>query len=73
LAEEARDELFSHILRSGVIGAPPDQRRQWLDETMAYLGVRYPGLSVPTLGVLRGRAEQFISGPPCAAGRGPTS
>jgi hypothetical protein len=64
LVEEARDELFSHILRSGVIGAPPDQRREWLDETMAYLGNRYPELRQPALGVLRGRAERFITGSP---------
>ncbi len=33
-------------------------------ETMAYLGDRYPELPEPALGVLRGRAERFITGPP---------
>ena len=61
VVEEARDELFSHILRSGVIGAPPEQRRQWLDETMDYLAPRYPSLSAETLAALKDRADRFIS------------
>jgi hypothetical protein len=61
VVEEAREELFSHILRSGVIGAPPEQCCQWLDVTMHYLAPRYPNLSAETLDALRGRAERFIS------------
>ena len=43
--EHARDELFSHIQRCDVIAADPDQQEEWLDDTMDYLGDRYPELS----------------------------
>ena len=59
LLEEARDELFSHILRSGVIGVPPEQRREWLADTMAYFAERYPDLPPDLLDLLRERAEHF--------------
>lgn len=43
--EKARDELFSHINRCGVLKATADDQRHWLDETVEYLGERYPDLS----------------------------
>jgi hypothetical protein len=43
--ERARDELFSHINRCGVVKASADDQRQWLDETVEYLGERYSELS----------------------------
>ena len=43
--EKARDELFSHINRCGVLKATEDDQRHWLDETVEYLGERYPDLS----------------------------
>ncbi len=43
--ERARDELFSHINRCGVLQAVEDDQRQWMDETIDYIGERYPDLS----------------------------
>jgi hypothetical protein len=45
LKDRARDELFSHINRCGVLQAAEDEQRSWMDETMEYLGERYPDLS----------------------------
>src|SRR5690242_13322248 len=35
--EQARDELFSHILRCGVLEATPEHQKEWFDDTMLYL------------------------------------
>jgi hypothetical protein len=45
LKDRARDELFSHINRCGVIHAAEEDQKSWMDETMEYLGERYPDLS----------------------------
>jgi hypothetical protein len=45
LADRARDELFSHINRCGVLQAEHKDQEQWLEETMEYLGERYPDLT----------------------------
>lgn len=44
LRERARDELFSHINRCGVLQAADGDQEQWLAETMDYLAERYPDL-----------------------------
>jgi hypothetical protein len=49
LKDRARDELFSHINRCGVLGAAEEHQTQWMDETMEYLAERYPDLSDPDL------------------------
>jgi hypothetical protein len=41
----ARDELFSHINRCGVLQAEEGDQRHWMDETIDYLAERYPDLS----------------------------
>ena len=41
----ARDELFSHINRCGVLQAGEEDQRHWMDETIDYLAERYPDLS----------------------------
>ena len=41
----ARDELFSHINRCGVLQAEEDDQRHWMDETIDYLAERYPDLT----------------------------
>ena len=41
----ARDELFSHIQRCGVLEAEDDERRIWMSDTVEYLRERYPDLS----------------------------
>lgn len=43
--DSARDELFSHIRRCGVLEAEDDQREAWMVDTVEYLGERYPDLS----------------------------
>jgi hypothetical protein len=56
---QARDELFSHILRCGVIDALPEHQKDWLDDTMLYLADRYDTLSEEELGQLRVLGERF--------------
>ena len=41
----ARDELFSHINRCGVLQAEEDDQTHWMDETIDYLAERYPDLT----------------------------
>ncbi len=45
LKDRARDELFSHINRCGVLEAAREDQEHWLNETIEYLGERYPDLS----------------------------
>jgi len=45
LMDRARDELFSHINRCGVLQASIEDQRHWMDETIEYLGERYPDLT----------------------------
>lgn len=45
LKDRARDELFSHINRCGVLQAADKDQEEWLGETMEYLGERYPDLN----------------------------
>ncbi len=56
---QARDELFSHILRCGVIDALPEHQKDWLDDTMLYLADRYEDLGEEELGQLRVLGERF--------------
>jgi hypothetical protein len=42
---QARDELFSHILRCGVIDALPEHQKDWFDDTMGYVADRYDDLT----------------------------
>ena len=41
----ARDELFSHINRCGVLQAEENDQQHWMEETIDYLGERYPDLT----------------------------
>lgn len=54
LLDRARDELFSHINRCGVLHAEESDQRRWMDETIDYIGERYPDL---TDGDLKGLHE----------------
>lgn len=49
LIAQARDELFSHINRCGVLQATVDDQSHWMTETIDYIGERYPDLSAPDL------------------------
>ena len=61
--EEARDELFQHVMQCGVIGAEPDDQREWFNATVAYLTDRYPELTPPQLQELRTLGERFAQPP----------
>jgi hypothetical protein len=56
---QARDELFSHILRCGVIDALPEHQKDWFDDTMLYLADRYEDLTKEALDQLRVLGERF--------------
>ncbi len=57
--EQARDELFSHILRCGVLEAAPEHQKEWFDDTMLYLADRYEGLDDEQLAQLRVLGERY--------------
>ena len=57
--EQARDELFSHILRCGVLEAATDHQKEWFDDTMLYVGDRYPDLNDDELEQLRTLGERY--------------
>jgi len=57
--EQARDELFSHILRCGVLEASDEHRKEWFDDTMDYLAERYEALSDAELDQLRVLGERY--------------
>jgi len=57
--EQARDELFSHILRCGVLEAATDHQKEWFDDTMLYIGDRYPDLNDDELEQLRTLGERY--------------
>jgi hypothetical protein len=59
--ERARDELFSHIHRCGVLRAQPEHQAEWMDETVAYISERYPELTRDQLGELRTMGLRFCS------------
>ena len=57
--DQARDELFSQILRCGVTEAEPEHQKEWIDDTMQYLSERYRGLSESELAQVRTLGERF--------------
>lgn len=61
--EEARDELFQQIMRCGVVGAAPEDQKDWFDNTMDYLTERYHELSTSEIGELRVLGERFAQPP----------
>lgn len=61
--EEARDELFQHIMRCGVVGADPEHVQEWFGETMTYMKDRYPELSAEQLDELRKLGDRFAQPP----------
>lgn len=57
--EQARDEIFSHILRCGVLEAAEEHRKEWFDDTMDYLAERYEALTDAELNDLRTLGERY--------------
>ncbi len=56
---QARDELFSHINRCEVLNATDDDRTAWMNETIDYIGERYPDLVDPDLRELHAVGIRF--------------
>ena len=59
LLDRARDELFSHINRCGVLQAAEEDQRHWMKETIEYLGERYPDLTDADLSELHEIGNRF--------------
>jgi hypothetical protein len=57
--EAARDELFQHIMKCGVIGSEQADQKEWFDNTMGYLQERYHELTGSDLSELRTLGERF--------------
>jgi hypothetical protein len=70
-AELARDELFSHIHRCGVLKATEEQQGEWMDDTIDYLAERYPSLEQSELDDLKAIGLRFCR--PVIANRPPES
>lgn len=69
LLERARDELFSHVNRCGVLQASLEDQREWMDETIEYIGERYPDLSDAQLTELYNVGMRFCRPPIPHGGR----
>ena len=61
--EEARDEMFQHIMQCGVIGCEPADQAEWFDDTMKYLADRFSELTQKDLGQIRVLGERFVQPP----------
>jgi hypothetical protein len=57
---KARDELMSHTIRCDVLEAHPEDRVDWLQDTMDYMAGRYPQLTDLQLTRLEMIGTQFI-------------
>jgi hypothetical protein len=57
--DEARNELFSHIHRCGVLGASEEQQVEWMKDTIEFLSERYPALKEKELKELEGIGLRF--------------
>lgn len=58
--EDARDEMFQHIMKCGVIGAETEDQQEWFDSTMTYLAERYHELGKGEIAELRVLGERFV-------------
>jgi hypothetical protein len=65
--EQARDELFQHIMTCGVVGADAEHQHEWFEETMKYFAERYPELSENQVTELRKLGERFAQPPKARA------
>ena len=65
--DQARDELFQHIMTCGVVGADLEHQHEWFDETMKYFAERYPELVEGDMKELRKLGERFAQPPKARA------
>ncbi len=61
--DQARDELFQHIMRCGVIGTAEEHQGEWFEDTVAYLADHYPDLTDGQLAELRTLGIRFVQPP----------
>ena len=61
--EQARDELFQHIMRCGVVGADTAHVDEWFAETIKYMTERFPELSEQQITELRTLGLRFAQPP----------
>lgn len=61
--EQARDELFQHIMRCGVVGAEPEYVEEWFSDTIKYMTDRFPELSEQQIGELKTLGLRFAQPP----------
>ncbi len=61
--EQARDELFQHIMRCGVVGAEPEHVEEWFAETIKYMSERFPELSEQQIAELKTLGLRFAQPP----------
>ena len=59
--DEARNELFGHIHRCGVMQATREQQEEWMKDTIQFLGERHPGLTERELKELANIGMRFCS------------
>lgn len=65
--DQARDELFQHIMTCGVVGADEAHQHEWFDDTMKYFTERYPELDQSDMQQLRTLGERFAQPPKARA------
>jgi len=70
--EQARDEMFQHVMRCGVVGADSEHQAEWFNDTMSYLADRYHELTDAEIAELRAMGERFVQ-PPKASQAEPES
>lgn len=57
--DRARDELFSHIHRCGVLRATEEQQTEWMEDTVEYMAERFTALTREDLAELRSIGLRF--------------
>lgn len=70
--DRARDELYSHIQRCGVLEAATEDAQEWLADTLEYMAERYPQLSAVERKRLETMAQRYIK-PIVPHGKGATA
>ena len=71
--EQARDEMFQHIMNCEVIGSDAEHQAEWFEGTINYLAERYHELGERELKDLRVLGERFAQPPKRAAAQPATS
>ena len=61
--EQARDELFQHIMRCGVVGADAEHVDEWFGETIKYMTERFPELNEQQITELKTLGMRFAQPP----------